>query len=100
MCSHSPLPNMVTVYMHAPKELRKKLESKSHKCIFLGYGKSDKKGYHLWDPEAHKLVRSNIVIFNEKVMHKKPLKAIEYRMVTFEDVQTAKIVQNPQVGNS
>ena len=63
-------------YMHVPKELRKKLESKSRKCIFLGYGKSGKMGYRLWDPEAHKLVHSSHVIFNEKVMHKKCLKML------------------------
>ena len=87
-------------YMHVPKELRKKLESKSRKCIFLGYGKSGKTGYHLWDPKAHNLVRSSHVIFSEKVMHKKLPKDVEYRKLTFEDVVTPTTVQNPQVSGN
>ena len=40
-------------------------------CMFLERNaESGKMGYHLWDPEARKIVRSSDVIFNEKKMHK------------------------------
>ena len=51
-------------YAHVPKDERKKLDSKSVKCIFLGYG-SDVKGYRLYDTEKGKILYSRDVIFNE-----------------------------------
>ncbi|WP_156113317.1 hypothetical protein, partial [[Clostridium] innocuum] len=50
-------------------ENRTKLEAKSKKCVFVGYG-IDEFGYRLWDFENHKIVRSRDVIFNEKVLYK------------------------------
>ena len=44
-----------------------KLESRSMKCIFLGY-KSSVKDYKLWCPETKKLVISRDVIFYETSM--------------------------------
>ena len=57
-------------YVHIPRDKRSKLEPKSKKCIFMGYGESGKMGYCLWDPKAKKIVCSSNVIFNEKKMHK------------------------------
>ena len=48
-------------YSHIPKEFRNKLEPKSRKCIFLGYGESGEMGYRLWDPESRKILHSNDV---------------------------------------
>ena len=73
-------------YAHVPKELRKKLDPKSHKCIFIGYGTSGEMGYRLWHPKSNKVIRSSHVIFNESKMHKKPIQEVEYKRVTFEDV--------------
>jgi hypothetical protein len=53
-------------------ENRTKLEEKSKKCTFIGYGANDF-GYRLWDYENHKIIRSIDVIFNEKVMYKDQL---------------------------
>ena len=75
-------------YAHVPKELRQKLDPKSQKCIFIGYGTEGEMGYRLWNPESHKVIRSSHVIFNESKMHKKPIKEIEFRKVTFEDTPT------------
>ena len=57
-------------YVHVPREKHSKLEPKSRKCIFMGYGESGKMGYRLWDPEARKIGHSSGVIFNDKKMHK------------------------------
>ena len=39
-----------------------KLDSKSKKCVFLGYA-DGLKGYRLWDPTTHKVVINIDVIF-------------------------------------
>ena len=51
-------------YAHVPKDERLKLDSKSRKCIFLGYG-TETKGYRLYDPERSRVIYSRDVIFNE-----------------------------------
>jgi hypothetical protein len=56
-------------FVHIDKENRTKLEAKSKKCTFIGYSVNDF-GYHLWDYENHKIIRSRDVIFNEKFMYK------------------------------
>ncbi|MCO5573789.1 hypothetical protein L7F22_027563 [Adiantum nelumboides] len=52
-------------YSHILKEFRNKLEPKSRKCIFPGYGESSEMDYRLWDPESRKVLCSNDVYFNE-----------------------------------
>lgn len=42
------------VYVHVPKQRRKKLDRKAKKCIFIGYDK-DVKGYRVLDPETNKI---------------------------------------------
>ena len=54
-----------TAYVHIPAEKRKKLDSKSMKCIFMGYPDGTK-GYKLFDPEKKMMCRSRDVIFDEK----------------------------------
>ena len=89
-------------YAHVPKELRQKLDPKSQKCIFIGYGTEGEMGYRLWNPESHKVIRSSHVIFNESKMHKKPIKEIEFKKVTFEDIptKTQKSIIVPSVDNA
>ena len=67
------------VYSHIPKEFWNKLEPKSRKCIFLGYGEFGEMGYQLWDAESRKVVCSNDVYFNEAKFYAKPerLKKLE-----------------------
>ncbi|MCO5560432.1 hypothetical protein L7F22_014047 [Adiantum nelumboides] len=72
-------------YVYVPKEQRNKLDPKSRKCIFVGYGDSGEMGYRLWNPESHKLVRCNDVVFSENTMYKPPVKKIEIRRVIFEE---------------
>ena len=59
-------------FVHINKENRTKLEAKSKKCTFIGYGVNDF-GYRLYDYENHKIIRSRDVIFNEKVLYKNQL---------------------------
>jgi transposase InsO family protein len=40
-------------YALVPRDECRKLESRSRKCIFLGYGPDESFGYRLWDPETH-----------------------------------------------
>ncbi|KAK3014045.1 hypothetical protein RJ639_008039 [Escallonia herrerae] len=56
-------------YAHIDKEERTKLDSKSHKCVFIGYG-GDEYGYRLWDYEHNKIIRSRNVIFDESRLYK------------------------------
>ena len=51
-------------YAHIAKDDRKKLDVKSRKCIFLGYG-TETKGYRLYDLNHAKVLYSRDVIFNE-----------------------------------
>ena len=48
---------------------RDKLDSKTKKCTFIGYG-SDEMGYRLWDSEDRKIIRSKNVTFNETELYK------------------------------
>jgi len=59
-------------FVHINKENRTKLEEKSKKCTFIGYGVNDF-GYRFYDYEKHKIIRSRDVIFNEKVLYKDQL---------------------------
>ena len=56
-------------FSHIDSENRTKLEAKSKKCVFVGYGINEF-GYRLWDFENHKIVRSRDVIFKEKMLYK------------------------------
>ncbi|KAK2366240.1 putative mitochondrial protein [Trifolium repens] len=56
-------------YVHISDQGRNKLDPKSKKCTFIGYGEN-KFGYRLWDDENRKMIRSRDVIFNERMMYK------------------------------
>ena len=52
---------------HVPKDERKKLDSKSRRHYFLGYG-SDTKGYCLYDPRHERVFSSHDVLFSESTV--------------------------------
>ena len=56
-----------SAYAHVPKAERRKLDSKTRKCVLLGYG-ANRKGYRLYDLECMKVVHSRDVVFNEASM--------------------------------
>ena len=58
------------------KKIRTKLKDTSKKCTFIGYGVDDF-GYHLWDYENHKIIRSIDVVFNGNFRYKDQLQGIK-----------------------
>ena len=56
-------------YVHIDSEATSKLDPKSKKWTFIGYG-TDKFGSQFWDDQNQKIIRSQDVVFNEKVMYK------------------------------
>ena len=80
-------------YCHIPKENRNKLQPKSKKCVFLGYGESGKMGFRLWDPEAQRIVRSHSVFFDENKMQTKLVKSMAAKRVVFQDSEPVQGVQ-------
>ena len=55
-------------YSHVPAELRKKLDPKSKKTIFIGYPEGTK-GYKLNDLTSKRFIRSRDIIFCENKFH-------------------------------
>ena len=51
-------------YAHIPKDERGKMDSKTRRCIFLGYGKTTK-GFRLYDESKGRIFHSRDVVFNE-----------------------------------
>jgi hypothetical protein len=60
------------VYIHIPKDKRKKLEPSGKKGIFVGYIESYK-AFKIYISEQHKVEVSKDVTFNEKMAFKKPI---------------------------
>lgn len=56
-------------YVHIDDSARSKLDPKSKKCFFIGYGDAEF-GYRFWDIQNRKIIRSRNVIFNEQVLYK------------------------------
>jgi hypothetical protein len=55
--------------VHIDSDARNKLDAKSKKCFFIGYG-DEEFGFRFWDDQKRKIIRSRNVIFNEKVLYK------------------------------
>ncbi|KAH9288193.1 hypothetical protein KI387_032310, partial [Taxus chinensis] len=56
-------------FVHVDKENRKKVEAKSKRCTFIGYGSGDF-NFRFWDLENSKIIRSHDVELNEKRMYR------------------------------
>ncbi|GJV61238.1 retrovirus-related pol polyprotein from transposon TNT 1-94 [Tanacetum coccineum] len=55
-------------YVKVKDVAKDKLDAKSVKCTFIGYG-SDEMGYRFWDLKSRKVVRSRDVTFNEDSLY-------------------------------
>jgi len=53
-------------YAHVPRDERTKFDTKTRKCIMVGYGNVTK-GYRLYDATERKIVHSRDVQFNENI---------------------------------
>jgi hypothetical protein len=51
-------------HIHILEELKRKLDFKSYKCIFIGYN-DELKGYRFYDPQNKKLLVCHAIIFDE-----------------------------------
>ena len=60
-------------YVHVSKKLRKKLDYKYRKCIFLGYAI----GYLIWNLDTCIVVRSRYLDFSESKMQKHSITEVE-----------------------
>jgi hypothetical protein len=56
-------------YVHDECDTQSKLDAKSRKCFFIGYG-DEAFGYRFWDDQNRKIIRSRNVIFNECATYK------------------------------
>ena len=56
-------------YVLVDSDSRDKLDAKSKKCYFIGYG-DEEFGYRLWDDVDQKILRSHNIVFNETIVYK------------------------------
>ena len=70
--------------VHVPKEKRTKMDSKSKKCVFIGY-RDGLKCYKLWNPKTRKVVYNWDVAFREvKIVVKHEVIPKELEKIEFE----------------
>jgi hypothetical protein len=85
-------------YAHVPDEMRRKMDNKGQKCIFVGYSE-ETKGYKLYDPVARKVIISHDVQFVENEAWdgtiKKTVKIIN--AMEHDDTKN-EVVQTPYIG--
>ena len=55
--------------MHTKLDCRSKLDLKSKRCIFIGYGIGEC-GYRFWNPENRKILKHKDMIFDERMVYK------------------------------
>ena len=84
-------------YAHVPDELRKKLDKKGQKCIFVGYS-DNTEAYKLYDPVARKVIISCDVQFVENESWDGIVEKNVKIVLNFEhEDMTKEVVQTPQV---
>ena len=95
-----------TAFAHIPKDERKKLDSKTRKCVMLGYG-ATVKGYRLYDVDSQRIIHSRDVAFDEKkngYLHtapkpSEPVNTVSFPIGDVEEVdETREMPQIPQPG--
>ena len=83
-------------YSLIEKEKRSKLNSKSTKCVFIGYG-GDEYGYKLWDFQNNKIIRSRNVVFDEEHTYKDRNDAGEEKKHEFIELDPVRDGEIPRV---
>lgn len=89
-----------TVYIHVPSARRRKLDSKTRKCIFLGY-EENSKAYRCFDERKKEVVISRNAVFTENEIISSSTK-VEGRPPTAEDSDREIYIslEQPQVENN
>ncbi|GAU44848.1 hypothetical protein TSUD_112220 [Trifolium subterraneum] len=89
-------------FVHIPDNHRKKLDSKSIKCILLGLSE-ESKGYKLYDPVSQRVIVSRDVIFDEskgwndaQVQGSKQMTSLNNDEGTSQTNEDVEIVQNDE----
>ena len=80
-------------FSHIDKENITKLEEKSKKYTFIGYG-MNYFGYHLYDYKNHKIIRSKYVVFNQKEIYKDQLQKKKHEKEKKEYTVLDEIIEN------
>ncbi|MCO5554069.1 hypothetical protein L7F22_007595 [Adiantum nelumboides] len=85
-------------FMHIDATLRSKLDAKSKKGFFIGYGEG-KLGYRVWDPEDSKIFRSRDTVFNKRHVYKDYVQRIQREKEDEEYVDLEEITRNSDKEN-
>ena len=94
-----------SAYAHIPKDERSKVDPKTKKNIFLGYGLGVK-GYRLFDTDTSKVFHSRDVIFNETAsiseqetekVENQPLVAVECENISCDDDENSRGHRTPKI---
>lgn len=74
-------------YCHIPKERQRKLDEKTWKGVFIGYGIN---GYRIWDPRRQRIVTVRDVVIDEGVQgggeEQKPAKLVKTARIRVDSV--------------
>ena len=65
------------LYVHVPNQKQQKLDSKSVKCILVGYS-SEKNGYKCFDPSTQMVRVTRDVVFEESASWYEPISYLSY----------------------
>ena len=93
-----------SAYAHIPKDARSKMDPKTKKSIFLGYGIGIK-GYRLFDTDTSKVFHSRDVIFNETAsiseqgteeVENQPLVEVECENISSDDDENSREATDPR----
>ena len=80
-------------FVHIDKQNRTKLEQKSKKSTLIRYEVNDF-GYHLYDYENYKIIRSRDVLLNVKVMYKDQLQRKNWEKENPKYIMLDEIIEN------
>lgn len=85
-------------YAHVPKAERRKLDSKTRKCVLLGYG-SEQKGYRPYDLQRLKAIHSRDFVVDEPSMAGTQMQVEHFPKYVELEVEEEPIVEQEEVPN-
>ena len=88
------------VYVHVPKEKRRKLDAKAEKCILVSYS-DEQKGYKCYNPRTKEVRVSRYVVFDELASWYFPSPPIPHDsiLISKDEISEAEMPQhNEEIG--